>query len=492
MSNRNKETASSPVLPLTNQRKGSLGRVPDSRDFRSASTTYLYFIEWVVESDQVVLHHFDSSHQDEQLHHLTVTDLLKRVAPPDRKHVEQLVTYLINGELEHCEAEFRILETSGETRWVYGKGTVQYPDRPQAAKIVGIITDIQAKDRIFDAPGSTYPLFSEINALPVGIIQLDLPTGTIDTANETASQILRLPNNATVHSFPDTDTADWVSVAEALYRRREVFNRLLKLPSLNQWILFSARRGAADKVTLVLQDITALKEESVALQKMNSELDNFVYHASHDLRTPLRSILGSLNLLRKEDNPQEREKCVELIEGSLNRLDTFITDLLNISRNQQGSNPLVPINFMVEVETAVAGMYHVGSTQNLEVVTKVSQPCPFMADLIRVRVILNNLISNAIKYRRYDTGRSHITIEVWTDAKKANLKITDNGEGIADTEIDRIFDMFYRASERSEGSGLGLYIVKDVVEKLGGTVSVRSKPGQGTTFSLMLLNNYTK
>ncbi len=461
-----------------------LGRYTDSND------TYLCFIEWIVESGQVVLHQFEEPHQEEHVHHLTATELLQRVVPQDRKHLEQLVTYLINGELERCETEFRIFDSAEKPRWVYGKGMVQYHSPQSVAKIVGLVIDIHAKERISDAPDVTYPFFGEIETLPIGIAQLDLPAGTITTANEVASQILRLPANTAIHSFPDTDTAEWVSVSEALYRQKQVFNQLLKLPSIDRWVLFSGRR-TGDKVTAVFQDITSLKEESVSLQKVNAELDNFVYHASHDLRAPLRSILGSLNLLKKEDNPAEREKCVELIEGSINRLDTFITDLLSVSRNRRKENPLVHINFMVEVETAVASSYHVGSTQNLEVVTKISQPCSFMADLTRVRVILNNLISNAIKYRRYDTTRSHITIEVWVDAKKAHLKISDNGEGIAESKIDHIFDMFYRASDRSEGSGLGLYIVKDVVQKLGGSIAVRSTIGKGTTFSLSFPNHYT-
>ena len=493
MSESSIETLINTFQSQTSQRKEHAGTTmpADNIDqYSSDATSYLFLIEWVVESNQVILHHLNGAHQEKEIHYLTVNELLQRVADADRKHVEQLVTYLINGELEHCEAEFRILDSSGKRCWVYGKGLVQYHSPGQVAKVVGLVTDIQAQEQIFEAPGSTFPFFSEINALPVGIIQLDLPTGIIDTANEAASKILQLPANTVVHNFPDTDTADWFSVSEALYRQKLVFNRLLRLPSLDQWILFSGRRSAGDKVTMVLQDITELKEESVGLQKMNAELDNFVYHASHDLRTPLHSILGSLSLLKKEDSPQERARCVELIEGSITRLDTFITDLLSISRNQLRENPLVSINFMVEIETAVAGAYHMGNTQNLEVVTKISQPCPFIADLTRIRVVLNNLISNAIKYRRYDTSRSYITIEAWVGPEEAHLEIADNGEGIADTEVDRIFDMFHRASERSEGSGLGLYIVKDVIEKLGGTISVRSTLGEGTTFSLVLPNNY--
>lgn len=454
----------------------------------AASDYYLCLIEWVVESNQIVLHQFNSPHQDEQVRYLTVTELLRYVVPADRKHVERLVAFLIEGELDRCEVEFSMLDASGKPRWVYGKARGQY-QQDQLTKVVGLVTDAQAKARILDAPGLAYPFFDD-DSLPVGIIQLDLSTGLIDTANPTATRILRLPPHAAAPSFPDMDTTDWVSVSELLRQQKQVFNQPLKLPSLDRWVLFSGHRRTGDQVTAVLQDITAIKEESISLQKVNAELDNFVYHASHDLRAPLRAILGSLELLKKEDNPAERARCVELIEGSINRLDTFITDLLSISRNKRRENPRVPVNFMVEVEAAVASTYHVGSTQNLEVITKISQPCPFVADLTRVRVILNNLISNAIKYRRYDVRQSYVSIEVWVDAKKAHIKITDNGEGIPEEKLGHVFDMFYRASERSEGAGLGLYIVKDVIQKLEGAISVRSKAGRGTTFTLSFPNCY--
>ncbi len=445
-------------------------------------------MEWEVEGGQVILRQFGAASQQEQIYYQNAGEALQRVAPADRQHVEQLVTLLIDGKLERCEVEFRIINDSGEERWVYGKGAMQHSPN-EVAKVVGLITDIGSKDRVSHVPGLAPP-YPNANALPVGIIQFDLSTGSIDLANQTACDILDVPPYGTHHEFPDMDTADWVSVWEALRKQKLVLSQPLRLPSLNRWVLVSGCGLANNKVTVVLQNITALKEENVSLQQVNAELDNFVYHASHDLRAPLRSILGSLDLIKTANQPGEREKCVELIEGSINRLDTFITDLLSISRQQRRENLLVPINFMVEVEHAVAGAYHVGNTHNLEVVTKISQPHPFVADLTRVRMVLNNLVSNAIKYRRYDVSPSLIRVEVWVNSKKAHLRVADNGEGIAKHHQDRIFDMFYRASARSEGSGLGLYIVKDVIQKLGGTVLVRSKPSKGTTFSVSFPNRF--
>ncbi len=453
-----------------------------------APSNLLYLVEWVVEGGQVTLHQFGAVSPQEKVHFKSANEALQRVAAADRGHVEQLVTLLIDGKLERCEVEFRIIEASGEERWVYGKGMVQHSPG-ELAKVVGLITDIRSKDRVSHVPDLSHP-FSDANALPVGIIQLDLSAGTVELANQTASQLLNLPPFGAQHEFPDVDTADWVSVREALRKQKPVLGQPLRLPSLQRWVLVSGCAQEDNRATVVLQDITALKEESVSLQKMNAELDNFVYHASHDLRAPLRAILGSLDLLRATNEAHEREKCVELIEGSINRLDTFITDLLSISRQQRYEHLVVPINFMTEVEHAVAGAYYVGNTHNLEVVTKISQPHPFAADLTRVRMVLNNLISNAIKYRRYGISRSYIRIEAWVTPKKVRIKIADNGEGIEESHLPHIFDMFYRASARSEGSGLGLYIVKDVIQKLGGTISVRSRPNRGTTFAISFPNRF--
>ena len=331
--------------------------------------------------------------------------------------------------------------------------------------------------------------FDLFDSLPVGIIQLNLATSQIEVTNQIARDLLNIPAYATSYDYAGPDTADWAFLLEVLLKQETIHNRILKLPSIGRWISFSSQHTTDGKVVAFLQDITDLKQENEELQRVNTELDNFVYHASHDLRTPLRSMLGLLSLLKNEPNEKEREKCVELIEGSILRLDTFITDLLSISRSQRKDNPLVEINMMVEVNAAVANAYHLGSTENLEIILKISQPYAYVSNLTRIRIILNNLISNAIKYRRYDAKeKSRIVVSLWVDPQALHLTLEDNGEGIAEDKIAHIFDMFYRASERSEGSGLGLYIVRDVLEKLEGTIAVTSELGVGTTFTLTLPN----
>ena len=239
----------------------------------------------------------------------------------------------------------------------------------------------------------------------------------------------------------------------------------------------------------MLKDITDTKQNLLELQKVNFELDNFVYHASHDLRSPLRSILGLINILRIETNEKHKENVVDMIEGSIKRLDNLVMDLLSMSRNNRINDSHVAINFMNEINYSFTNFYHVADTQDLHISTQVNHRFPFMSDVTRIRIILNNLISNAIKYRSYKRERSFIHINICVTEKEATFAIEDNGEGIPSSKLSSVFDMFVRASENSEGSGLGLYIVKNVLEKLKGTITIDSEENVGTKFVVTIPNN---
>lgn len=362
-------------------------------------------------------------------------------------------------------------------------------DQQQPQKVSGFIMKHQTGQWALDLMED----FEVFETLPVGIVCLDIRSGNLISANEKARQILQINDE---YPFSDDDPfnkIDWSEITDELFekdfiQRKEVEIRLAD--GTKKWILFSGKPSGGHAMYATILDFTDIKNTISELQKVNFELDNFVYHASHDLRAPLRTVLGLLSLLKEETSKQERVRCVELIEGTVNRLDTLVVDLLSISRNNRTQQRFVDFNFMVEVNTAVSNFYHVGNTRNLEIKTKISQPVRYVSDLTRVRIILNNLISNAIKYRRHHLSHSFVDIRIWVDEENAYIEIEDNGEGVDQDKLGRIFDMFYRASEKSEGSGLGLYIVKDVVEKLNGTIEVVSEKGVGTTFTVTLPNHY--
>jgi signal transduction histidine kinase len=239
----------------------------------------------------------------------------------------------------------------------------------------------------------------------------------------------------------------------------------------------------------VLFDLSIQNEQ---LQKTNQELDRFVYSVSHDLRAPLASSLGLVELSKGESDIEKLRHYNLLKEKTLRRLDDYVTSLLNFSRNYRVEIGHDEIDFEKIIEESVAFNKPYGNNE-LKLVVKidVNQTGVFIGDSLRLRIVLNNLISNALKYHNENAQEQLIAIAVSTDEKKAILKVRDNGIGIANSKLNKVFDMFYRASETAKGSGLGLYITKEIVEKMGGKITVDSILESGTTF-VVELPNYKK
>jgi PAS domain S-box-containing protein len=327
----------------------------------------------------------------------------------------------------------------------------------------------------------------------VAMLRADIRSGEILEANNKVWELFGIaPQQEAVLSDFFINPVQREETLSLLRSELQVENQELEVKTGDGrllWVSFSACYYPAEgMLECVLKDITQTKKTVLELQKVNFELDNFVYHASHDLRSPLRSILGLINILRIEDNDKARMNCVDMIEGSIKRLDNLVQDLLSMSRNNRVNDPQANVSLMNEINYSFANFYHVSDTKNLNLVTRVHQPLPFISDITRVRIILNNLISNAIKYRSYERECSFIYIDVEVTEEEAVFTIEDNGEGIPESKLPNIFDMFVRASESSDGSGLGLYIVKNVLEKLNGTITLESTENVGTKFTVRLPN----
>ncbi|MCB0487381.1 MAG: PAS domain-containing sensor histidine kinase [Cyclobacteriaceae bacterium] len=234
-------------------------------------------------------------------------------------------------------------------------------------------------------------------------------------------------------------------------------------------------------------DITEGKRVEEELKVRNTELDNFVYKVSHDLRAPLSSILGLVNLAGLEGNNDSLEDYLQIIGKKANQLDHFIGDVLSHSKNLKMQVRIGRVDFNSVIEEAFSELTYLKGSDVTSKEISVSG-VDFNSDLWRIKEIFRNLISNAIKYRNQKLSRSLIGIKIDVTPAQATVVFSDNGVGISEDQITNIFEMFYRASEVSEGSGLGLYIVKNAIEKLNGTIEVESQPEKGTTFKIMLPN----
>ncbi len=234
-------------------------------------------------------------------------------------------------------------------------------------------------------------------------------------------------------------------------------------------------------------DITEQKKIEEELKVRNTELDNFVYKVSHDLRAPLSSVLGLVNLAQMPGNNDNPAEYLNVIGLKVGQLDHFITDVLSHSKNLKLDVKIEKINFRRLIDETFTDLnYLKGADEIIRSITV--EGVPFFSDNWRIAEVFRNLISNAIKYRNFHRDDSEIVIRVNVTEDQANIVFSDNGIGIEPANLDKIFNMFYRASVQSDGSGLGLYIVKNAIEKLNGQIQVKSKYTEGTTFIINLPN----
>jgi len=255
--------------------------------------------------------------------------------------------------------------------------------------------------------------------------------------------------------------------------------------------------GKCLKIQGSFQDITerkiaqeALKEQNKALKKTNAELDRFVYSTSHDLRAPLTSLLGLINIVDRnlpEAEADQRER-IGMMKQSVTKLDSFIEDIINYSRNSRTEIEKVDIHFEALVNESLQALKYMEGEHICKINVEVVQMGKFISDNKRILVNLNNLIGNAIKYHDKSKQNSYVTISIHSDDSKATIKVEDNGIGIAEDKQLKIFEMFYRGTKFSQGSGLGMYIVKETLEKLNGTITLNSKINVGSTFAVSIPN----
>jgi PAS domain S-box-containing protein len=236
------------------------------------------------------------------------------------------------------------------------------------------------------------------------------------------------------------------------------------------------RKSAEDKI---------IKQKNL-LEKANAELDRFVYITSHDLKAPLLSIQGLIHLAEISEDKSEVELCMKMMMERIKGLQSFIADVIDYSRNVKVGLVSEEIDLRKMIETIYKDLFFLDNIDNIDFKIDVEDNFKFNSDDKRINVILKNLILNAIKYRDTDQKKPYIIVSAKEDGNHLIISVKDNGVGI-DPEIhEKIYDMFFRASEKSSGSGLGLYIVKEMVDKLGGSIELISSPGIGSEFTLHL------
>ena len=174
----------------------------------------------------------------------------------------------------------------------------------------------------------------------------------------------------------------------------------------------------------------------------------------------------------------------ELIRKSVKKLDTFIINIIDYYKNARGIPVITEIDFDELITEVQATIQYLPEYGNLKISTNINQTGTFRSDVMKLRIIFNNLINNAVKFQDNIKEASFINIQIDVTSTQARILVEDNGTGIREDDKDKIFRMFYRAGANNSGSGIGLYIVHEAIQKLGGTIKIASVFGEGSTFEL--------
>jgi len=222
------------------------------------------------------------------------------------------------------------------------------------------------------------------------------------------------------------------------------------------------------------------------LQRANDELNRFVYSTSHDLRGPMASVLAILNLIKVDKSVTDPNNYMHLIEGCMRKMDVYVQKIIEYYKSVRIKEEPEIIDFKVLVEDCISHVKFQNTGITFHVF--VDQKTIFKGDVFRLSVIFNNLISNAMKYQRNEELDQFVKVTVLVNEEYADITVQDNGIGIIEEHINSIFQMFFRGQYAVSGIGIGLYIVKEALTKIGGDIQVMSTHGEGSSFILKIPN----
>ena len=236
----------------------------------------------------------------------------------------------------------------------------------------------------------------------------------------------------------------------------------------------------------VSNSLLAVRNEE--LQKAYNELDKFSYSVTHDMRGPLLSILGAIEAAKDMDDIVEIKKMLQLMKISVRNLDDFIQSIHHYYTLNRGELEISEIDFNELVKEQVKIFDFTYLLSDVDFRINIVQKEVFRGDEISIKLILNNLLSNAFKYQRKENKNKWVELNILVENGQASIEIKDNGIGIAENHLGDIFNMFFRANSSEVGSGFGLYNVKAAVIKLNGKINVNSILNQGTSFVVTIEN----
>ncbi|MCU0429098.1 MAG: ATP-binding protein [Cytophagaceae bacterium] len=260
-----------------------------------------------------------------------------------------------------------------------------------------------------------------------------------------------------------------------------IISSSLLLLALVFYMIAAKMKKQKKALEVINKDLLNQKE---LITTQNEKLDIFVYRVAHDLKGPLRSIV-KLAELAKIDKESPPEEIISHIGKSAEKLTRLVEDMLRISMSKNDTLEIRTVRFDELINDIIERLGYLPEAKGMSISSQIQEAIQFESDERVLLSIIQNLVENSIKYQDRTKDQRSVKVSVTQSSDEVRLIIADNGIGIEESKVPKIFDMFFRANSNTSGTGLGLHITKMNVEKLGGTIAVDSKFGVGSTFSIV-------
>jgi signal transduction histidine kinase len=242
-------------------------------------------------------------------------------------------------------------------------------------------------------------------------------------------------------------------------------------------------------ITDIKKNAKIVDQKNIELEKLNKELNSIIYSITHDFRSPILAVKGLIELVKMslESNPQ-LDYFLNLISDTIDRLDNQIIDIYNFVKNSNVELRFAAVN-LEEIVNEIFSTHRYSVDYPIEFKIDIVANVPFYTDIYRLKIILNNLISNAVKYSSNKDYNAFVEFVAKVNEKECTFYVRDNGEGIPMHLKDKVFEIYFRANNKISGTGLGLFICSEALKKLNGSIELETLLGEGSTFRVTLPNS---
>lgn len=409
-----------------------------------------------------------------------------------KKEIERSDASLSGSSFKH-----RIKLRDGNVKHIHTVGRFEFDDAGFPVGLFGICRDIteqvKAEVALFESEEN---MRTFINKSLMSIYFVDPKTKQILYSNSALSELLGYTQNEfkliTPYEFVNHTTEDIDERIQGAMQNKRLNNEERQWKRKDGKIVhvlvssFYHKRNGADAIYVAAQNITDKKITEEKLKATNLDLKTFIYKSSHDIRGPLATIMGLVNVSRLELKENASTKYLDMIDVATKKLDYMLGELVKAMEIKDVEVFVDEIDFNTLTEEIFEKFLHFPGYSHLKIDKDILISEPFFSNKSIIETILQNLIENAIKYQKTYGVESFLRITIRGNNNEVKITVEDNGIGIEESIHNRIYDMYFRGNDTINGSGLGLYMVKKGVEKLNGEILLESEPDLGCKFTILL------